>query len=126
VIWKGDFRGFHCGWKGFGRGWEGVWKGFFNGVGMGFEGVLEGVLERLTFIQSTIAFTTHLKFTLSTAMVTTTESVTSIMVKSRYFPSSGTVSEVGGMISASRRKNTVSDSRMLIQSEIFSPESLGR
>jgi len=126
VIWKGVFRGFHCGWKGFGRGWEGVWKGFFNGVGMGFEGVLEGVLERLTFIQSTIAFTTHLKFTLSTAMVTTTESVTSIMVKSRYFPSSGTVSEVGGMISASRRKNTVSDSRMLIQSEIFSPESLGR
>ena len=35
-----------------------------------------------------------------------------IMVKSTNFPSSGTTNEVGGMISASSRKNTVSDSRM--------------
>jgi len=34
------------------------------------------------------------------------------MVKSTNFPSSGTTNEVGGMISASSRKNTVSDSRM--------------
>lgn len=38
--------------------------------------------------------------------------VSRIMVKSTNFPSSGTTSEVGGMISASSRKNTVSDSRM--------------
>ena len=30
------------------------------------------------------------------------------------FPNKGTTREVGGMISASRRKNTVSESRMLI------------
>jgi len=34
------------------------------------------------------------------------------MVKRTNFPSSGTTKEVGGMISASSRKNTVSDSRM--------------
>jgi len=38
--------------------------------------------------------------------------VSSIMVKSTNFPSSGTTSDVGGMISARSRKNTVSDSRM--------------
>ena len=31
------------------------------------------------------------------------------------FPNKGTTSEVGGMISASRRKNTVSESRMEIE-----------
>ncbi len=44
--------------------------------------------------------------------MTTTEKVTRIMVNSRYFPSSGTDVEVGGMISASNKKNTVSESRM--------------
>ena len=38
--------------------------------------------------------------------------VSRIIVKSTNFPSSGTTSEVGGMISASSRKNTVNDSRM--------------
>ena len=38
--------------------------------------------------------------------------VSKIMVKSTNFPSSGTTSDVGGMISASSKKNTVSDSRM--------------
>lgn len=66
------------------------------------------------------------KLTLSTAMVTTTESVTRIMVNRRYFPSSGTVREVGGMISANSRKNTVSERRMEIQRETFSPLSEGR
>lgn len=59
-------------------------------------------------------------------MVTTTESVTSIMVNSKYLPNSGTVNDVGGIISTSSRKNTVSDSKILIHNEIFSPESLGR
>lgn len=62
----------------------------------------------------------------STTMVTTTENDTNSMVNSRYLPSSGTVSDVGGMISTSSRKNTVSDSNILIHSEIFSPESLGK
>lgn len=68
----------------------------------------------------------YLKFTFNTAIVTTTDRVTSIMVNSRYLPKRGTVRDVGGMISASSRKNTVNDSRILIHSEIFSPESLGK
>lgn len=59
-------------------------------------------------------------------MVTTTDNVTSIMVNSKYLPNSGTVNDVGGIISTSSRKNTVSDSKILIHNEIFSPESLGR
>ena len=41
--------------------------------------------------------------------------VSRIMVKRTNFPSSGTTRDVGGMISASRRKNTVRESRMLIE-----------
>lgn len=59
-------------------------------------------------------------------MVTITEKVIRIMVKRRYFPSSGTASEVGGMISANKRKKTVRESRMEIQRDIFSPESEGK
>ena len=54
----------------------------------------------------------HLKCMLSTPTVTQIDSVTKIMVKRRYFPRRGTASDVGGMISASRRKKTVSDSRI--------------
>ena len=36
------------------------------------------------------------------------------MVKSTNLPRRGTTREVGGMISASSKKNTVSDSRMLM------------
>ena len=52
---------------------------------------------------------------LRTPTVMKIENVTSSIVKRRYFPSRGTAREVGGMISANRRKNTVSDSRMEIQ-----------
>ena len=38
--------------------------------------------------------------------------VSSIIVKSTNFPSSGTTSDVGGIISASSKKNTVNDRRM--------------
>lgn len=54
------------------------------------------------------------------------DSVTSIMVKSRYLPRSGTARDVGGMISASSRKNTVRDSKIDTQSDTFSPESEGK
>ena len=40
---------------------------------------------------------------------------TNIMVNSRYFPSKGTAREVGGIISANSRKNTVRESKMEIQ-----------
>ena len=40
--------------------------------------------------------------------------VSKIIVKRTNFPKSGTTSEVGGMISASSRKNTVRDSKMLM------------
>jgi len=43
------------------------------------------------------------------------ESVTRIIVNRRYFPRRGTASEVGGIISAKRRKNTVSETNMEMQ-----------
>ena len=45
--------------------------------------------------------------------------VSRIMVKSTNFPRRGTTREVGGMISASSRKNTVKDSRMEIDSDTY-------
>ena len=45
------------------------------------------------------------------------ENVTRSIVKRRYFPNSGTARDVGGIISASSKKNTVSESRMEIESE---------
>lgn len=41
--------------------------------------------------------------------------VSRIIVKSTNFPRSGTTNDVGGMISANSRKNTVSDSKMDIE-----------
>ena len=43
--------------------------------------------------------------------------VSRIMVKRTNFPNKGTTRDVGGIISASRRKNTVNDSNMLIERE---------
>ena len=40
--------------------------------------------------------------------------VSNIIVKSTNFPNKGTTREVGGIISASSRKNTVNERRMLI------------
>lgn len=56
----------------------------------------------------------------------TTLSPTKSMVKSRYLPSSGNASDVDGIISEISRKNMVCESRMLMQSAIFSPESAGK
>ena len=42
------------------------------------------------------------------------ENVTSNMVKRRYLPSRGTARDVGGIISASSKKNTVRDSKIEI------------
>ena len=41
------------------------------------------------------------------------------MVKRTNLPRRGTTREVGGMISAKRRKNTVSESRMLMERLTF-------
>jgi len=54
------------------------------------------------------------------------ERLTSAIVKSRYLPSNGTARDVGGMISASSKKNTVNDRRMEIVRVTFSPESDGK
>lgn len=40
------------------------------------------------------------------------DSVTNIMVNNKYFPSNGMANDVGGIISANKRKNTVNDSRI--------------
>jgi hypothetical protein len=60
-----------------------------------------------------------LKLTLSTPIVTTTEHVTRVIVKRRYLPRSGTDMDVGGMISASSRKNTVRDSKIEMDRETY-------
>ena len=57
-----------------------------------------------------------LKWMLRTPTVMKMEKVTSSMVKRRYLPRRGTAREVGGMISARRRKKTVSERRMEMQS----------
>ena len=45
--------------------------------------------------------------------------VSRIMVKRTNFPNKGTTSDVGGIISASKRKNTVNDSNMLMERETY-------
>ena len=60
-----------------------------------------------------------LKWTLSTTTVTQMLKVSRIMVKSTNLPRRGTTREVGGMISASRRKNTVRESRIEIDRETW-------
>ena len=53
-------------------------------------------------------------------------SETIIMVKRRYLPMSGRTMLVAGMISVSKRKKTVSETRIEMHSVIFSPLSDGR
>lgn len=48
----------------------------------------------------------------NTQTVVQTDSETKIIVKSRYFPSNGIANDVGGMISANSKKNTVNDTRI--------------
>ena len=67
-----------------------------------------------------------LKWMLRTTTVTQILKVSRIMVNRTNLPSRGTTKEVGGMISASRRKNTVRERRMLMARETFSPLSEGR
>src|ERR1700761_7139852 len=50
----------------------------------------------------------YLKWTFRTTTVAQMDRVTTTIVKSKYFPRSGTASDVGGMISARRSRNTVS------------------
>ena len=49
-----------------------------------------------------------------------------IIVKSTNFPRRGTTRDVGGIISASSKKNTVNERRMEIARDTFSPLSEGR
>ena len=61
-----------------------------------------------------------LKWMLRTTTVTQILKVSRIMVKRTNFPRRGTTREVGGMISARRRKNTVKESRMEMDKETWS------
>jgi len=47
-------------------------------------------------------------------------------VNKRYFPISGTTSDVGGISSARSKKKTVNESKILVHRAIFSPLSDGR
>lgn len=47
-----------------------------------------------------------------THTVVQTDKDTKVIVNSKYLPSNGTASEVGGMISASSKKNTVNDTKI--------------
>ena len=48
-------------------------------------------------------------------MLSTYLKVSRIIVKRTNFPKSGTTNDVGGMISANKRKNTVRDSKIEIE-----------
>ena len=54
------------------------------------------------------------KWTLRIPTVTIIDNETNIIVNNKYFPSRGTAKDVGGIISASSKKNTVNESRMEI------------
>lgn len=58
--------------------------------------------------------------------VMTMESVTKIIVKTRYSPIRGIAFEEEGMISSMTRRKTVRDTRTEVQREIFSPPLEGR
>lgn len=46
------------------------------------------------------------------------------MVNSKYFPNSGIASDVGGIISAISKKNTVSDTNIEMLNDIYERETL--
>jgi len=52
------------------------------------------------------------KCTFKTQTVIQMDRVTRIMVNNKYFPSRGIASDVGGIISAKSKKNTVKERRM--------------
>jgi hypothetical protein len=56
---------------------------------------------------------------LRTQTVIHTLNDTKIIVNSKYFPSRGMAKEVGGMISASSRKNTVNDTNIEMLNDIY-------
>lgn len=47
-----------------------------------------------------------------THTVVQTDNDTSVIVNSKYLPSNGMASDVGGMISAKSKKNTVNDTKI--------------
>jgi len=55
---------------------------------------------------------TYRKCTFKTQTVIQMDKVTKIMVNNRYFPSKGIANDVGGIISAKSKKNTVNERRI--------------
>lgn len=64
---------------------------------------MKKVIENVSIVE------TYRKWMFRTQTVVQTDSDTKIMVKRRYLPNKGTAKDVGGMISANNRKNTVKE-----------------
>lgn len=64
------------------------------------------------FLKYVKYITTYRKCTFKTQTVIQMDKVTKIMVNNKYFPSKGTANDVGGIISAKSKKNTVNERRM--------------
>lgn len=74
---------------------------------------------------SLFLFATHRKYTFKTQTVIQMDKVTRIMVNNKYFPSKGMASDVGGIISANSKKNTVSERRMEEHSDTYTRNTTG-
>ncbi|KYN03784.1 hypothetical protein ALC62_05296, partial [Cyphomyrmex costatus] len=76
-------------------------------------------LNRFYFSIFLITFTTYRKCTFRTQTVSQMDKVTKIMVYSKYFPSKGIANDVGGIISAKSKKNTVNERRIEEHNDIY-------
>ena len=68
----------------------------------------------------------YLKFQLMITTVTRMDTVFMMNVNNRYLAMSGRTSDVGGRIFDTSKRNTTSDSRILIPRVTFSPASAGK
>ncbi|KYN21945.1 hypothetical protein ALC57_05683, partial [Trachymyrmex cornetzi] len=75
-------------------------------------GTYYAIRNQLMFLKYVKYITTYRKCTFKTQTVIQMDKVTKIMVNNRYFPSKGIANDVGGIISAKSKKNTVNERRM--------------
>lgn len=81
---------------------------------------MDHLTSRYRWFRSNLGwFACHLTTKINLTSSTSYLNVSNIIVNSTNFPSSGTTSDVGGIISASRRKNTVNDKRMDMLSDTW-------
>ncbi|KYN33916.1 hypothetical protein ALC56_11730, partial [Trachymyrmex septentrionalis] len=70
------------------------------------------IRNQMMFLKYVKYITTYRKCTFKTQTVIQMDKVTKIMVNNKYFPSKGIANDVGGIISAKSKKNTVNERRM--------------